>query len=127
MAHVNHDTTAYAQGCEQQVLRINRCADCATWIHPPKRICPNCWSESVEPTEVGGGGHLVSFSVPRVAPGDSDPVITAVVAMDQADGVRILARLVGVGEVTIGAALDIDWSRIGGATAPVFRLTEGRT
>ncbi|MCU4186657.1 OB-fold domain-containing protein [Acidiferrimicrobium sp. IK] len=123
MGEINHDTAAFAEGCRERVLRICRCSECGTWVHPPKAICPVCWSESIRHTDVAGSGHLVSFSAPRLPPGQTEPVVTAVIALDDAEGVRLLARLVDVpaDDVGIGMAVDVDWRQFGDAVWPVFR------
>ena len=101
----------------------------AAWSFPPKQICPECWSESIDVVEVAGGGRLVSFSLPRRPNEDSDPLITAVVAMDQADGVRILTSLVGSNpdEVAIGMAVALDWVPQGETYVPVVRASGDRS
>ena len=39
-------------------LRINRCGQCGTWHHPPRPLCPACWSTDVKATPVSGDGTL---------------------------------------------------------------------
>ena len=35
----------------------HRCADCGHWHHPPRPMCPACWSWNVVPTPVSGQRH----------------------------------------------------------------------
>ena len=57
---ISHDTKFHFRGWLDRRLLINRCDDCGHFHHPPKPVCPDCWSTSLEPTEVSGRGvvHL---------------------------------------------------------------------
>ena len=60
-SRVDHDTKFFYGGWLGRRLLINRCRDCGHWHHPPRPLCPKCWSFGVEPTEVSGRGtvHLL--------------------------------------------------------------------
>jgi uncharacterized OB-fold protein len=117
----NYDTQPFWEGCDAHELRIARCADCQTWIHFPVRVCPACWSDNVTFEAVDGAGHVVTFSRPRVPEG-ADPVVTAVVALDNAEGVRILGMLAGAApeDVHIGMPVALDWREQDGQAVPQF-------
>jgi uncharacterized OB-fold protein len=116
----NYDTAPFWDGCDAHELRITRCKDCGTWIHFPKGVCPNCWSDNVAVETVEGGGRVVTFSIPRVADG-AEPIITALVALDQAVGVRVLGRLEAkVSDVRIGMAVAVAWRDYHGQPVPEF-------
>jgi uncharacterized OB-fold protein len=123
MAHTrrNYDTLPYWEGCDQRELRIARCADCHTWIHFPRGVCPNCWSDDVRHEAVEGSGQVVTFSRPRV-PDGAPPMVTALVALDAADGVRILGRLEGAAPdaVRVGMPVSLDWREEDGQFVPQF-------
>jgi len=121
MGTVTYDTRVHWEGWQARRLLINRCGDCGTWIHFPRRLCPDCWSENVTPEPVDGSGRLVSWSLPRTPPG-APPVVTGVVALDAAPGARILAQVTGVDpdELTIGMALELGWRDEHGHTVPEF-------
>ncbi len=44
-------------------LRIQRCDDCETYVHPPVPICPECRSTSWTATPVSGDATVVGFTV----------------------------------------------------------------
>src|SRR5439155_834008 len=58
---ITHDNKAVYTGWLQHRLLLNRCDDCGHWRHPPRPICPECWSTKITPTPVSGRGtvHLL--------------------------------------------------------------------
>ena len=60
---IDHDNKHLFRGWLDRRLLINRCDDCGRFHHPPKPICPECWSQSLTPTPVTGRGvvHLAMF------------------------------------------------------------------
>src|SRR5947209_1027434 len=97
VATINHDTAQFWEGCQQRELRVAHCQECGTWIHLPRWVCPSCWSDNVAVEVVDGAAHLLAYSLPR----GTDPTITGVVALDAAEGVRMLARIVGCTQVEV--------------------------
>ena len=51
---IDHDTKHLFRAWLDERLLINRCDECSRFQHPPKPICPSCWSSSLTPTEVSG-------------------------------------------------------------------------
>ncbi|WP_232291919.1 Zn-ribbon domain-containing OB-fold protein [Frankia sp. QA3] len=121
MARINHDTVELWQGWQRRELRVDRCKDCGTWVFPPRPFCPGCWSDALVGTVLAGAGRLVSYSLPRVAPG-SPPVVSGVVALTEAPGVRLLTRIVGIEpeRVTLGMPLALGWWEDAGGVYPQF-------
>lgn len=122
MAQVTRDTVDVWRGWQRRELRIARCQSCGAWIHLPKRVCPQCWSDDVCAEIADGAGHLVAYSVPRSGGEGAAPVVCGVVALDHAPGVRILARIVACtpAEVRPGMALSVTWYEDATATVPAF-------
>lgn len=58
---VDGDNKDFYRGWLERRLVLNRCEDCGRWHHPPKPICPECWSDRIRPTPVSGRGtvHLL--------------------------------------------------------------------
>jgi uncharacterized OB-fold protein len=131
---VDHDSAAHYRGRLAHQLRINRCADCGTWHHPPRPVCCACWSAKVVATPVRGQGTLfatvflhqgppaegVSYSTPY-------PVVT--VELDEQQGLRFTSTVVGAtnDDIRIGERVQLDWIERGGAPLPVFRLASRAT
>ena len=122
MATITHDTAEVWEGWQQRELRIARCHACRTFVHPPTRVCPACWSDDVSAEIVDGAAHLLTFSFPRLAPGATEPVVTGVVTLDAAAGVRLLAPVVDCApeDVATGMALTLSWGDADGISIPQF-------
>ena len=126
---VDHDSAAHFRGRLEHQLLINRCAACNLWHHPPRPICPSCWSTDVAGERVSGTGtiHLAVFlHQGPPAPGvDYDipyPLVT--VELDEQPGLRFTATVVGAAneEIVIGRRVRLDWIERAGAPVPAFRL-----
>jgi uncharacterized OB-fold protein len=130
---LDHDSAAHYRGRLQRRLLLNRCGACGTWHHPPKPVCPTCWSSDVSATEVSGDGtiHLAVFlhqgpPAPGVDYATPYPVVT--VELDEQPGLRFTSTVIGSPNeaITIGARVQLDWIDRAGTPLPVFRLAEGR-
>jgi uncharacterized OB-fold protein len=126
---VDHDSAPHFRGRLERRLLLNRCGSCGTWHHPPKPICPACWSAQVQATPVSGAGtvHLTVFlhqgpPAPRVDYATPYPVVT--VELDEQPGLRFTSTVVGAAndDITIGRRVRLDWIDRGGVPLPVFRL-----
>jgi uncharacterized OB-fold protein len=96
---VDHDTKGLYRGWLDRRLLLNRCADCGRWHHPPKPICPACWSTAVVPTEVSGRGTV------------------------EQEALRFTSTVVEcpVDELRIGMPVELTWLERDGAPFPAFR------
>jgi uncharacterized OB-fold protein len=123
MVRRSHDSRDFWEGCDRHELRIMRCQACGRWIHFPRRICPNCWSDDVSAETVDGSGHVVTFSIPRVLDAAAEEIVTAVIALDAAPEVRIVGRLVECDPTAplIGASVELTWGQYDGQEVPRFR------
>ena len=131
---LDHDSAAHYRGRLERRLLLNRCGECGTWHHPPKPICPSCWSTDVVPTEVAGTGtiHLAIFlhqgpPAEGVDYGTPYPVVT--VELDEQPGLRFTSTVVGAPNeaIIIGTRVALDWIDRAGTPLPVFRLAEGES
>lgn len=129
---LDHDTAAHYRGRLERRLLLNRCADCARWHHPPKPICPSCWSTDVRATEVAGTGtiHLAIFlhqGPPAEGVDYSTPYPVVVVELDEQLGLRFTSTVVGSpnDQITIGERVILDWIDRAGTPLPAFRLVSG--
>jgi uncharacterized OB-fold protein len=128
---ITHDNRAHYRGRLREEMLINRCGDCGQWHHPPKPVCPACWSANVAPTPVSGSGtvHLAIFLHQGPAAEGVDysapyPVIT--VDLDDAPGVRFTSTVVDSSRdrIVIGAPVRLVWRRRHGSPMPVFTIEE---
>jgi len=128
---VDHDTAAHYRGRLERRLLMNRCEDCGAWRHPPRPVCPSCWSPNVRPTAVSGTGtiHLAIFlhqGPPAAGVDYATPYPVVTVELDEVPGLRFTSTLVGAPNdaIRIGRRVRLDWIERAGAPLPVFQLAD---
>lgn len=113
---IDHDNKAFYRGLLKQTLLMDRCGDCAHWFHPPRSICPQCWSRNIQPAAVKGSGtiHLLIFlhqgpPAPGVSYDKPHPVAT--VEFDEQPGLRYTSTVIGTpnDELSIGQRVHLVW------------------
>ncbi len=77
-------------------LRLQRCASCHAWRHPPRYRCAQCGSLEVTWEEASGRGRVYSWTVTHraVDPAFTPPYAILVVALDE--GPRLVGNLRGL-------------------------------
>jgi uncharacterized OB-fold protein len=125
---IGHDDKELYRGWLQHELRLNRCQDCGFWHHPPRPICPSCWSSAVRPTAVSGRGvvHLLIrlHQGPEVAGVSYEggyPVAT--IELEEQVGLRYTSTVIDADRevLRIGLPVELAWIERGGEPFPVFR------
>lgn len=125
---VDRDNAAFYRGWLAHELRMHRCADCGAWHHPPRPMCPRCWSWDVVPTAVSGRGtvHLL-MRLHQGPPAEnvdyrSGPYPVVTVELEEQPALRFTSTVVGCdpAEVHIGMPVRLTWIERDGAPFPVF-------
>lgn len=125
---ITRDSAGFWEACRRRELAIQRCADCGTFRHPPEPCCWSCRSFAFTWQRITGRGRVFSFAVvhhpflPALA--KHLPYTVAVVAVDDAPGVRLLTNVVDAppGEVRIGLEVEVVWDDVAADLAlPRFR------
>jgi len=118
------DNRAFWTGGAVGELRLMRCRDCATFIHPPRPLCRKCLSENVASEAVAGTGVIDTFTVnhQKWHPALDVPYVIARVAIDGAPGVFLTTNIVGcaVDEVDIGDRVRVTFEQQGDIYYPLF-------
>ena len=57
------ETQPFWDGCNEGVLRINRCVACGDAYFPPSPICPQCSSTDVDFFDATGDATLYSYTI----------------------------------------------------------------
>lgn len=78
-------------------LRLCRCRQCRTWMHPPQERCTECAGE-VSWEQVAGTGVVYSYIIVRhpAVEGFEVPYVIAVTELDDTDGIRLNTRLLDI-------------------------------
>ena len=126
---VDHDNAPHYRGLLERRLLLNRCDDCGTWHHPPRSVCPACWSRTVTATEVRGEGTIAMLTFlhqrPRRAGGDDDgPYPVVAVELIEQPGLRVAATIMDAQpeQIVLDAAVELAWVERDGRPVAAFRL-----
>ncbi len=127
---ITDDTRPFWDGCRRRTLVIQRCTPCGTFRHPPTPICWRCRSFAHDWVAVAGRGTLFSYAVVRRAflPELAVPYTVAVVALDEAPGVRLVSNVIdaAAGELAVGLPLEVVFDDVSAdVTVPRFRVRRG--
>jgi uncharacterized OB-fold protein len=129
---IDHDNAAYHRGLLERRLLVNRCDQCATWHHPPRPVCPRCWSRSVTPTEVSGTGRIALLTVLRQGPPQpgvdyAQGHALVAVELDEQPGLRLAGTVIGTPPDRLGVdqRVRLAWRDVPGrAPRPEFEVAE---
>jgi uncharacterized OB-fold protein len=126
---ITDDTRPFWEGCRRRTLLVQRCEGCGTLRHPPSPVCWRCRSFAHAWTPLSGQGTLFTYAVVHRAflPGlePALPYVVAVVALDDAPGVRMVSNLVDVdpAAVRIGLPVEVAFEDVAAeVTVPRFRV-----
>lgn len=118
------DNRAFWTGGAAGELRLMRCRDCGTFIHPPRPVCRKCLSENVASETVAGTGVIDTYTVnyQKWHPALDVPYVIARVAIDGAAGVFLTTNIVGcaVDQVDIGDRVRVTFEQQGEIYYPLF-------
>ena len=125
---IDHDNKEFYRGWLRKELRLNRCDICGRWHHPPRPLCPGCWSTKVVSTPVSGRGvvYLLTWlhhgpKVDGVSYDGGWPVAT--IELEEQEGRRYTSTVVGANRETLvlGLPVELTWIERRGEPYPVFR------
>ncbi len=94
-----------------------RCRRCGKTYYPPRARC-TCGNASLEKVELLGRGRLLSFTVLHQVPIDHERFKPLVIGLVEVNGVRILAQITDVHDVSNIKGLE------GATVEPVFRAVK---
>ena len=129
---IDHDNAAYYRGLLEEQLLVNRCDDCATWHHPPRPVCPKCWSRVLTPTAITGTGFVALITILRQGPPrpgidytDGHPLVA--IELDEQAGLRVSGTVTNKAseDISVGDRVRIVWRTFEGqAPRPDFEVVE---
>ncbi len=80
-------------GCRANVLRVQRCRDCASYVFIPQPLCPGCQSSELDWVESAGHGVVYSYTVVHRAPHPAFATPYAIAIVRLAEGFAMLANV----------------------------------
>ncbi|WP_343602839.1 OB-fold domain-containing protein [Mycobacterium sp.] len=117
-----HDRAFWAGGATGHLL-IERCDECARWVHPPAGSCPHCGGALVA-RPVSGRGTVLTYTVNhhRYNPAVPVPYVIAIVELAEQQDLRLAANIVDCepDSVACGMAVEVRFERSDAAYVPVF-------
>lgn len=118
------DSREYWEGVARGELRIQRCDACQRSIFYPRSLCPHCFAEQLSWVTATGKGTIYAYTVVHQAFGpfaENVPFVIGIVELEE--GVRMLTRIVGQGQITVGAAVHVIFEVVNEQlTLPYFQL-----
>jgi uncharacterized protein len=113
------------QGGADGVLRLLRCADCGTYLHPPSPVCSSCRSMRVSPEAVSGRGTIYAHTLNhyRWLPAMEPPYVVAEVDLVEQEHLRLMTNIIGcdVDDVHTGMEVEVVFAVQGDVYVPLFR------
>jgi len=77
-------------------LRLQRCADCNTWRHPPRYRCAACGSGAVTWDLASGRGRVFSWTITHRAVDPAFEPPYAIVVVELEEGPRLVGSLADI-------------------------------
>jgi uncharacterized OB-fold protein len=119
-------TLPWWQAAAERRLVVQRCTACGRTRLPPAPVCPACRASGADWKQVSGRGEVYTYTIVHrpIAAGQTLPFVVAVVALEDAGGVRLISNLVDVdpAAVAIGLPVELVWEQMGPDLAiPRFR------
>ena len=104
----NLDTKFFWDGARGGLLLIQQCAECSTFRHPPRPMCPACNSLRWEAVESSGKGVVHSYVIPHhpKLPGFEEPYVVALV--DLPEGVRMVSNVRGIAPSAVTNGMEVE-------------------
>lgn len=91
---------AYQKQLDAGNFMIQRCGDCARHVFFPRELCPHCGSASLQWVAPAGTGNVHAVTTVRRKPDAGGDYNVSLIDLDE--GVRMMSRVEGTGDVRIG-------------------------
>ena len=116
----------FFDGAREGRLMLQHCAACARWSFPVRERCPHCLAGKLGWRAASGRGILYTFAIMHqvMNPGFAAEMPYNVSQIDLAEGVRMVANVVGIPnqQLRIGMAVEAVFEEVGaGVSIPKFR------
>lgn len=129
LPEVNPETTHYWEGAANGMLLLSECQACGEVFFYPRKICPVCMANDVDPTEAEGIGTLYTYSIAHQLSGwpeEDLPLVNAIVELKE--GPRMFSNVVDCDPevLDVGAEVEVRFVETGkeDIAIPVFEPVE---
>ena len=107
----------FFDGARAGRLMLQHCAACDGWSFPVRERCPHCFAAPLQWRPASGRGTLYTFAIMHqvMNPGFAADVPYNVSQIDLAEGVRMVANIIGVpnDQLRIGMKLEVCFDDVG--------------
>lgn len=114
----------YKGGLRSELL-IKFCSDCKTFIHYPRKVCPECMSSDTVWIRASGKGTVYSYTTTyqNLSPGFREEVPYVLALVDLAEGVRLMTNIIECDpkDVSVGMPVEVTWERAEDVAIPKFK------
>lgn len=119
------ETQEFWNGCNEGILRVQKCETCESHVFFPTLICQKCRSDRLMWVDCSGFGTIKTFTIVRRAVGafaPDAPYTIAIVALDE--GPQLMTYIVDYQEsdLKIGKRVTVSFQIRGNYSLPVFKL-----
>ena len=101
------DSAPFWAAAARGELQIQACGDCGRLRHPPRPMCPECWSTEVAWRPVSDRARVWSYAVPHPpllpAFAAHAPYNVCVVALEEEPAIRLVGNLVAAPGADLGS------------------------
>ncbi len=116
----------FFDGARAGHLMLQHCSACGKWSFPVRERCPHCLGAKLGWRAASGRGTLYTFAIMHqvMNPGFAAEVPYNVSQIDLAEGVRMVANVIGIAndQLRIGMELQAVFEDVGmGVSIPKFR------
>ena len=122
---INAISKPYWDGCQQGVLRVQRCVTCRHLQLYPRILCTRCTCTELDWVDVSGKGKIASYTVVTRAISKAYAAPYVVALIDLVEGPRMMSTIIDSdgSDVAVGMAVNVAfqaWSET--VTMPVFHI-----
>jgi len=105
---ISPDNEFFWNGCRENKLLIQRCAECRELRQPARPMCPMCNSLDWDTVESTGRGTVYSYVMPQHPPMPlmEYPYIVVLVELDE--GVRLVSNLCEIPPAEVEAGMPVE-------------------
>ena len=120
----DRETHGFFEAAAEGRLVYRACDDCQRAIHPPTEHCPACGGWNTDWRTATGRGRLHAWTTVshQIHPAYPAPFTVVVVELEDTPQVRLLGRLDGAPDLTVGEPMEAWFEQAAdGATLPQWR------